>query len=255
MAPATIEGVEDCEALRTAIRHTIAASPSIFQISRSKRGEISLWRCHLNIGARLSRISSWSEFFGAGWLDFTCEIAAEQLAEGDVATIANTQACEFVAAVIRQWSPSGGKWASLAQCFVTEIGNRVITGGQEAGEWSAWSWFIKHHRSLFSNDALDEWRDRTYTFCINEVDVITDNADSGSQAEDWFGDVKEAAEAWGFSLEAEQKKITTWIADRDSRSGSDDEWEGGGSGNSDLRPDGTDRALDRLFASLAGRGH
>jgi hypothetical protein len=247
--------VEDCELLRNAVRHTIAASPSILQIDRSKRGEISLWKSRLDIGARLSRISSWAEVFGANWLDFTSEVAAEHLDAEDVAKIANTQACEFVAAVIRQWAPTGGKWASLAQRFVTEIGNGIIADGREAGEWSAWSWFIKRNRSLFSDDALEEWQDRTYTFCVNEVDVITGNADSASQAEGWFGEVKEAAEAWGFSFEAEQKKMERWIAEKESRSGSDDEWEGGGSGRSDPNPDGTDRDLDRLFGSLANREH
>jgi hypothetical protein len=97
--------------------------------------------------------------------------------------------------------------------------------------------------------------DRTYTFCVNEIDVITGNADSGSQAEGWFGEVKEAAEAWGFSFEAEQKKMERWIAEKESRGASDDEWEGGGSGRSDPSPDGTDRDLDRLFGSLASREH
>jgi hypothetical protein len=244
---------QDCEQLRHAIKRSIAAQPAILQSERSARGETLLWHTPLNIGARLSRVAGWTKSLGTSWLDFTCEVAAEQLEAGDVAKTANTQACGFVSAVKRQWEPTGGKWSSLVRRFVTEIASGVAADGRDAGEWAEWSRFINDNKSLFSADELEDWQDRAYTYCVNEIDVICSNADSELQAENWFEEVSAAAEAWGFSLAAQRKDLDKWIAAKESTGGSDEEWEGSGYGADIPDTRATDRELDRLFGSLASR--
>ena len=120
-------------------------------------------------------------------------------------------------------------------------------------EWLEWSWFISRNRPLFSDDAVAAWKERAYTFCVDEVVVIKHNADSAFHAESWLAEIKETAEAWGFSLKAEEEEIQRWMAEKEPRSGGDEEWEGGGRGSPDPNLGGTDRDIDRLFGSLANR--
>ena len=245
--------VGDCETLRHAIRRTLLSGSPIIIRERSSRSDTIFWQSHVDFGSRLSSIARWTGILGATWLELPCEVA-KSLDIADFAKIATPRAGEFVEALIGQSPPEGGEHSSLVQRFLTEIGGGMVADGRTADNWSEWSWLIHRNGSLFSEEALEDWRDRAYTFCRNQVDIICDNAESTSRAEDEFGQVKQAARAWGFSLDGEQKRFDKWLAERDGRGEDDDDWAGSsGRENPEIGRGGTNRELDALFGSLTDR--
>ena len=172
----------------------------------------------------------------------------------DIARVATPDAIAFLDRVIQRYPPDGGKWASVIRRFVEEIGKGIRSDGGNPDSWDRWSNFIIENRSFCSEEAFDDWYDEAQTFCRNYPDVIYENRDLHSDAEDRFEQLKSTAKTWGFALVDEEKTFKEWMSNRDSDDDANDEWDGRSSGsnpNEGLRS--TNGDLDNLFGSLAHR--
>jgi len=244
--------VGDCKQLRDAVTRTIGAPSPVLHRTMSRLGTLSFWRGSGDLGSRFSKIAGWGHVLGTSWIEFSCRLARDKSASEDVAKVATAGVCGFLNTIIQLWPPDGGAWCTLVQHLLAEIGNGMAAGGSTADEWSQWSWFLQKHPSLFSEDALTDWSEQAYDFCIDEIDNIRFNADSPSEAEGMFEPVGSIAVAWDFQLDKEKQRLDESMAEKGS--GDDDEpWERGGGVERHSGPGGSDDDLDSLFGSLTDR--
>jgi hypothetical protein len=144
-------------------------------------------------------------------------------------------------------SEQGGR---IISTFLTQIDER-LADSPTVDAWTQWTDFFQANESLFDAVKKDEWALRAESFCFDDIDEIIRNADTASEAQQWYDQLSNVAEGWGISLESHSDKFRERLEElermEESAANSNEDW--GGPVPTE-RLSGDDAEIDRLFNSL-----
>lgn len=243
----------DDAVLHEAIRRTLGAKAGTYQLVKYRAdGEMWLVRVGADVGARLSQVAAWAKQYGPGpdkLLRLCCEVATEMVASGEAERAATSECCGFLTDVLEAFPRDEGI-ARLIKSFLVLI-DRRLSDSPAANDWAVWTRFVKHNKSLFDEDEMDDWAQRAEFFCMEEVDAAIDNAETSSDLQQWYDEVQEVAQGWGLSLDSKSTRFEERLGELQHREEGldldDDDWRGSRSVD---RMTGGDAEIDRLFDSL-----
>ncbi|HEV3443242.1 MAG TPA: hypothetical protein VG099_01310 [Gemmataceae bacterium] len=237
--------------LQEAIERTLDAKAATYQFIQYRADrERRLARMDADVGKRLTAVANWAKSYRSkALLQFSCRIAADLVASGDAAKAATLNACGFLDALVKAY-PGGEQTTSVVRPFLTHI-DEHLSEAPSAADWTQWTNFLRNNEALFDERDMAEWGQRADSFCMDEIDAIIENAESSSQAQEWYDEVVSVAKRWDVSLQSKQQEFDEWLKELQGREEGpdrdDDDWRGSRSAD---RMTGSDAEIDRLFSSL-----
>jgi hypothetical protein len=166
---------------------------------------------------------------------------------------AATIGCRGFLSAIRRDRPHAEETASIVDAFLVHLKSHM-RATRIPDDWVHWREFLRENESLTTTADLSNWSHRAASFCSSEIDAITQDAGTSSEAQDRYDGVELVAKSWSLSLDSKQSEVSERLDElirrEEALTDTDDDELAPDSGNP---MSGDDPVIDRLFASLTER--
>lgn len=242
----------DCDQfLEDALKRTLSARSAGYHLVHfgSDSDKTYFVRTKTDIGERLSHIFQWAiDYASVRLRSLACDLAAEFVASNDLNRAATLSSCRFLSSVLGVY-PNGEQNHRIVWPFLKSI-DEELSAMSPIEDWLEWTRFMKSSRSIFDPDEIEAWVARVREFCVEEVDVAIENAETVPALEQWYDQIVELAKRWEIEISEMPARIQERLEDlisREDRVSRSEDWAEPETHNAKLD---SDAEIDKLFGSL-----